>query len=682
MLDQAQAFLSWIADHPWLALILLYLASALDALFIIGAFVPASIFLFGVGALVALGTLDLWPAAAIAAAGALTGDGLSFWLGRHYGERLFNSNFVRRYPELIARGRAFFDRHGGKGVWLARFLGPVRAVTPAMAGASGMPAWLFLIADYSAAYLWALIYILPGVLFGASMGLAAEVATRLAGLLVLTFCFGMLIVWLAPMLMSGLQRLAERWVGPVLDWSRRHRNLGRFGAALADPDQPETPALAFVAVCLSVLGGLWLFALADAVGHPYPSPIDALIYQGLHDLQTPWGNALAYAVAQLGSPWVYGPTALAVLGSLLTRRKSRAAAHWIAALAFGALISLGLHTVPIRPAPAAFFHGSEATALSRDLVMVIVIYGFGAVLFATQRAPRVRHRVYVSSTVLLALILSSRLYLGVEWWSVALFSVVVSLLWIGALGLGYRRHRPDRLFAPGFLLPVGLVLILATGVRLYTDKPLPDRPIAASRVQTLAAASWWSDGWRSLPLQRVDLRGRSGDPFDLQWAGQLEQIEAALRKAGWESLPSLSGGNLLRWLSTSSPVELLPVLPQVHAGSHQQLSLRRSVGADRQQVIRLWPSGWQFDDGRPVWLGSLASQDARTFYRLFRYPVTDRGALQDFDAPPPYQQRQVSQGIDVLWLIGEPLSVYTAPYNDGAAGGEHALPAPVPVPAP
>ncbi len=679
MLDHAQAFLSWIGLHPWLALVLLFMVSALDALFIVGAFVPASIFLFGTGALVALGTLDLWPTAAIAAAGALLGDGLSFWLGRHYGERLFKSKYVQRYPEMIARGRAFFDRHGGKGVWAARFLGPVRSITPAMAGAAGMPAWLFLLADFSAAYLWALIYIFPGVLFGASMGLAAEVATRLAGLLVLTFGIGALIVWLVPMLMGALQARAERGIGPMLDWSRRHRHLGRFGVALADPDQPETPALAAVALSLAIVGGLWLFALASAAGHPYPSPLDALIYQTLHDLQTPWGNALAYAVAQLGSPWVYGPTALAVLGTLVARRKTRAAAHWIAALAFSAAISLALHAVPVRPAPATFFHGLDAAALPRDLVMVLVIYGFGAVLFATQRASRVRRRVYVSSAVLLALILLARLYLGVEWWSLTLFSVVVALLWISALGLGYRRHRPDRLFAPGFLLPVLLVFVFAAGARLYTDKPLPERPLAASRIQSQNAQAWWTGGWTRLPQQRVDLRGRSGDPFDLQWAGSLRAIEQSLRDAGWGSLPKLSASNLLRWLSTSSPVELLPVLPLVHAGSHQQLALRRGIGGDRQQVIRLWPSGWQFADGTPIWLGALSSQDARTFYRLFRYPVTDRGALQDFDAPPPYQQRQVSSAVDTVWLIGNTPSVYTAPYRDDAADG--AAPRPVAVPA-
>jgi len=680
VLDQAQDFLNWVAAHPGLALGLLFLVSLLDAVFLVGAFVPASIMLFAVGALVAMGSLELWPTAAVAAAGAMIGDGLSFWLGRRYGERLFQIPLLQRYPDFVNGGRRFFDKHGGKGVWLARFLGPVRAITPALAGAAGMPTWVFILADYSAAYLWALIYILPGVLFGASMGLAAEVAARLAGLLVLIFGLVIFFIWFVPLLMGALQRQTERAIGPVLDWSRRHRHLGRFGAALADPEQPETPALAIVALTLVLLGGFWLFALAEAGAHPYPSPIDALIYQTLHDLQTPWGNSLAYALAQLGSPWVYGPTAIAVFAVLVSRRRLRAAAHWAAAVGFSTVISLSLHAVPIRLAPAAYYHGLGAAALPRDLVMVFVIYGFAAVLLATYRRTRIRRFVYVASTVLLTLIVLSRLYLGVEWFSLSLFSAVISLVWIGALGLGYRRHGPERLFLRSFTLPVIAIFVASAAVRWGIGAGLPDRPLATDRVQTIESSTWASGGYRQLPLQRIDLRGRSEDPFELQWAGQLPDITASLDAAGWKPLAPLTPGNLLLWLTTSSPIGLLPLLPQVHAGSHQQLALRREQDDEHQQVLRLWLSGWQLPTGEPIWLGQLSAQRARTFYRLLRYPVADNAALVDFSVPAPFEQRQVPANngsrSGTLWLIGKGLNLYTAPYADADA----LSPQPVPLP--
>ena len=225
MLEHAQSLLAWIGAHPGESLVLLFLVSMLDAIFIVGAFVPAAVVLFAMGALVALGSLELWPTAFVAGAGALAGDALSFAMGRHYGERLFQSRILLRYPDFVAGGRRFFARHGGKGVMLARFLGPVRSITPAFAGASGMSWLLFVVADAIAALMWALVFLVPGVLFGASLGLAAEVATRLAGLLVLNIALLLFGIWAARAAIGLFSTRAERWVRDLLEWSRRHRRF-------------------------------------------------------------------------------------------------------------------------------------------------------------------------------------------------------------------------------------------------------------------------------------------------------------------------------------------------------------------------------------------------------------------------------------------------------------------------
>lgn len=648
MIEHAQGFLDWVAAHPGPALALLFAVSMLDAIFIVGAFVPASIVLFGAGALVALGSVELWPTAALAALGALAGDSLSFWLGRRHGEALFGSRWLSRYPRTIANGREFFARHGAKGVVLARFLGPVRAVTPAIAGASGMPAWLFLAADGLAAYAWALVYILPGVVFGASLGLAAEVASRLAILLVLSGLTVVLGGWLSRSLIVALQAPIEVGLGRLLDWSRHHRRLGRFGAALADPSQPEIPVLASVAATLLLGSALWWWLLGAGV---YPSAFDALVYQGLSDLQTPWGNDLAIAIAQLGDPAVYGPVAAAVLLALLARRKVRAAAHWIAALSFGALISLFLHALQGLPAPSAFYHDARpADLVNRDLVMVLAVYGFIPVLLATHRPARVGQTAYAVATVLIAQIVLAKLYLGVEWWGQTAFSIVIGLLWLSALGLGYRRHGAERLFARGFLVPVLLVFAAAAGLRWSADVPELER-VPPPRALTLSADPWWNGGWRALPARRIDVRGEPGEPLDLQWAGELARIRAELTAAGWSEPAPLSVSNTLRWLTTSEEVGELPVLPKVHAGSHPALVMRKAIDGQTQWLVRLWPSGAHLDGGPPVWLGQLDAQTAASRFRLFRYPTeVAPGPVESPFAGGP-RSRRVPGAAGPLWLL-------------------------------
>lgn len=628
MSEALEALHAWISAHPGWAQILLFLVALIDGVFVIGAFVPAGIVLFAVGALVALGTLELWPTVLIAAAGALLGDCLSFWFGRHYGERLFEWRAWRKYPELIANARRFFGRHGGKGVVIARFVGPLRALTPALAGAAGMSLPAFLLTDGLAAIAWGFAYIIPGVVFGASLGLAAEVAGRLAMLLLALVVLIWIGVWLTLFVMRQMQAHAGRWVGGLLDWSRRHRVLGLFGAALADPDYPEAPVLLLIALVLLLLGGLCLYLLAAPALHPYPLALDAGAFQTLRDLHVPWGLALAERLLQLGEWPVYGPVALAAFVSLVLAGKGRAAAHWVAAIGFGALLTLGLYAVPTLDPPYAYFGLPTPSGFNpRDLVLATITYSFLPALVASDRPAAQRALIYTSSSVLLLLIVLSRLYLGAQWYSLALFGLVIGLAWASLLALGYRRHRHESLRASVVLLPAMAVFMFAAGLRWSEQDRharVPDLPVPLASV---SGGAWLAAGSPTLPSNRQDMTGRPKQPLNVQWAGDLGAIAAQLSGAGWQDVTRVRGLNPLRWLTATAEIAELPVLPQVHDGSHQVLVMRLPIDADSQYLLRLWPSGYRLDDGAPLWVGSLARQEARNFYRLFRYPVAVDGAL-------------------------------------------------------
>ncbi len=650
MTEAVQQFLDWINAHPNWALLILGLSSLLDAIFIVGAFVPASIVLFAVGALVALGSLELWEAVVVAAIGAVIGDGVSFWLGRRYGDELFNNRFLRRYPDAIANARRFFERYGVQGVMLARFLGPVRALTPALAGAAGQRAWVFLTADGIAALAWAFAYIMPGVVFGASLGLAAEVAGRLATLLLALVVMLWLVIWLVKLLVRRLQPRTEAWIGRILDWSRRHRRLGKFGAVLTDSKQPETPALALLATLLLALSGAWLYLVAGPGLHPYPSAVDATVFQTLRDLHTPWGMTLAHGLLQLGEWTVYGPVALVGFITLVLLRKRRAAAHWLAALGFGALLSLGLYAIPTLSPPYRYFDLVRPQGFSaRDLILASVTYAFLPVLLATGRAPWVRMLFYGTSSVILVLVALAQIYLGAQWFSTAVFMLSVAAIWAALLGLGYRRHGPELLPARRVLLPILVVFALAMALQLqtlHTEQPQPPPGYT-----TIDARDWRQSLWHTLPMQRQDVAGRPKQPLQLQWAGSLAEIDSELRAAGWQDPAPLSGGNLLRWLSSNTVISELPVLPQVHAGRHPALMLRLPRDDRQQYLIRLWPSGYRLDEQRPIWVGSISTQQARSFYRVLRYPVTrpQPPALAQVLQTLPTMHHETRNDVWLLW---------------------------------
>ncbi|MBE2314868.1 DedA family protein [Solirubrobacter sp. CPCC 204708] len=111
---------------------------------------------------------------------ALLGDVASFLLGRKLGRR-FLLKHGRRFaitPERVARVDAFYARHGAKAVLTGRFVGIIRAVSPFLAGASGLRPRVFVFFSLIGTLVWASLYTLMGYLLN-SAGEATDLLAKL-----------------------------------------------------------------------------------------------------------------------------------------------------------------------------------------------------------------------------------------------------------------------------------------------------------------------------------------------------------------------------------------------------------------------------------------------------------------------------------------------------------------------
>jgi membrane protein DedA with SNARE-associated domain len=119
-----------------------------------GVWVPGETALIAAGVVASQGHLSIVAVIAVAAAGAILGDNVGYWIGRRYGRRL-----VKRFgwlDRLLPRAERFFRRHGGKAVFLARFVAGVRVTGAWMAGISHMPWWRFLAWNAAGGIAWAI----------------------------------------------------------------------------------------------------------------------------------------------------------------------------------------------------------------------------------------------------------------------------------------------------------------------------------------------------------------------------------------------------------------------------------------------------------------------------------------------------------------------------------------------
>lgn len=145
----------------WAPPIVFALAFA-ESLAFVSLLIPAWGALVALGALVGSSGLSFWPIWIAGSLGAAFGDWLSYWIGLKLEYRVQHIWPLSRHPDLIPRGEAFMKTWGVAGIFIGRFFGPLRAAVPLIAGIFEMPFWLFQIANFSSAFVWAAVLLTLG----------------------------------------------------------------------------------------------------------------------------------------------------------------------------------------------------------------------------------------------------------------------------------------------------------------------------------------------------------------------------------------------------------------------------------------------------------------------------------------------------------------------------------------
>lgn len=626
-----QNLLEWIALHPSAFNVVVFVVALMESLVVLGLLIPGAALLFGIGALMATGSLPITSILFWTVAGAITGDLISFLLGQHYHQRLRIIWPFRRYPRLVNRGVDFFVRHGGKSVFMARFIGPLRPIVPAIAGMMNMTTPRFLLVDSIACLLWAPVYILPGMVFGASLGLAAEVAGRLVVLLAGVAAVVWLGIWLISNLVRILRPIAGNALEKILNWSRAHPLIRPLTGSLLDPGHPEARGLAILSLLLFITLWLLLLILGQVLQGRFLGGTDTYLFYSLENLRTPWIDAVAVFVTHFGDQLLLAASLAGCCAWLFRKGNSKAAWHWIAVYACTGLLTwllkISLHIERPGGFPPGFSFPSAHTSMS------MAVYGFLALIIARELPQRQRWMPYTTTGVVVFCIALSRLYLGVHWFSDILAGLALGIFWVALIGIAYDRH-------PGPGVPVrGLLVVMVLFVSCISSWQMragiaPELVMYTPRdeIHRISAATWKNIGWKALPAYRIDLQGLNGQPMNFQWAGSLQTLREVLQRQGWKQPPSPTPLRAMNWLAPDPDIGTLPLLPQVNDGRHQEMLLVGPQAGDGRHllVLRMWPSDRQLVDGNPpVWIGNIAY-----LYREQKLPlVTYLRTASDFEAP-------------------------------------------------
>ncbi|WP_020587024.1 bifunctional DedA family/phosphatase PAP2 family protein [Desulfobacter curvatus] len=651
-------FLSFITQHAMLAYVAVFLVSFSESLALIGLLMPGTVIMFGVGAVVASGSLGLWPVLILAMAGAVAGDGVSYWLGHHYKERLASIWPFSRYPEMLNKGAAFFHRHGGKGVLFGRFVGPVRPVIPVVAGMLGMAPMHFTLVNVLSAIGWALVYILPGVFFGSSIAMAGAVSSRLA---VVVFILGAgvwAVIWGARRMAFLVVRKGPVWFDDFKQWTTMKpsahvvlRPVQRFFSFLLFQGRAEALPAAVLSLVFFMACWAFLAVLQDVMARDMVVA-DQAVYHFFQSLRTVWGDRIFIAITELGDAVVNISLACAVLIVLLVRRCFRTAGFWVLT-ALGGVIGVQLLKWIIHlPRPVEIYHGASSYGFpSGHTTMSVVLYSFLAILLAEKLSGTWRLGLFSGGLFISFMIGFSRLYLGAHWLSDVLAGYFIGISWTAFMGIAWLRVADEKV--PNRLLSLAVILVvIIAGSRHVTQRHEKDLLLYAPRleVKSLALSSWQTRGWQDLPAERIDMEGELEQPLIVQWAGPPDRLAGVLKAQGWRQPGHLDLKSVLGMFSSGTPVENLPVLPRFHDGRMERLRLIRIIG-DHRFVFRLWDTGVEVNgvERCPLMAGTIEEQQGRSLAGL----VLTAKETGDYDRPLALLAKTLAEKVSVMQVRRE-----------------------------
>jgi len=133
---------------------------------VIMPFLPGDSLLFAAGAVAALGGLDVLLLFVLMAAAAVLGDTVNYWIGHTIGPRAFSGNIRFLKKEYLERTQAFYAKHGGKTIFLARFVPIVRTFAPFVAGVGKMRYGYFISYNIFGGIIWTALFIFGGYFIG------------------------------------------------------------------------------------------------------------------------------------------------------------------------------------------------------------------------------------------------------------------------------------------------------------------------------------------------------------------------------------------------------------------------------------------------------------------------------------------------------------------------------------
>lgn len=424
--------------------------AALEASAFVGLFIPGELALLTGGYIAHQGNASLELMMGVAAVGAIAGDSLGYEIGRRFGPALQRSRLGRMVgAERWRRAEGYLDAKGGRAIFVGRFVGVLRALVPAVAGATRMPYRQFLAWNALGAVIWAPGMVLVGYAAGSSYRRVERYAGP-AGVILLGAAAAVTAVVLCARWIARHPEQVRRAATRQLERPRVASLAARYRSQLSfvgDRFRPGNALGLALTVQLAVLAGAgWAFGslVQDVLGGDDAFRIDLPVVRYLAGHRTAWLTATMRDLTWLGSTLVLVPLVVIVGLSARHRTRSWATMAQLGLSLGGAIALYDLVKVLVgRPRPHVGELVSTATGYafpSGHATQTAAVTVTLAALGASMTGSWARKVSVWSAAALVCLVVGfSRIYLGVHWPTDVLAGFALGALWATMCALAVRH---------------------------------------------------------------------------------------------------------------------------------------------------------------------------------------------------------------------------------------------------
>lgn len=192
-----------IAQYGVWTYALLFFVIFMETGFVVTPFLPGDSLLFAAGTFASLGSLNVVVLLVLLSVAAVLGDTANYWIGHFLGDRAYQIKWIKQ--EYIQRTHAFFEKHGGKTIFLARFVPIVRTFAPFVAGIGRMSYGHFISYNVFGGITWVSLCVIAGYLFGNIPFVRSNFSLVVLAIIVIS---------MLPMLVEWMKARRERKAAP------------------------------------------------------------------------------------------------------------------------------------------------------------------------------------------------------------------------------------------------------------------------------------------------------------------------------------------------------------------------------------------------------------------------------------------------------------------------------------